>query len=116
MYIGTIHSYGQHVLGMMDARHRQFDVTMVVFLLSLVGVPPLAGFVGRLQLFGAALNTGHSVVAVGNSVLSLAVYLCIVSPMYRRGTPLALNGPRSGRSGPALRGRRWDWASPPRCS
>ncbi|MET0118929.1 MAG: ATP-dependent DNA helicase [Sedimenticola sp.] len=26
MYIGTIHSYCQHVLGMMDARYRQFDV------------------------------------------------------------------------------------------
>jgi len=28
---------------------------LVVFLLSLVGVPPLAGFVGKLLLFGAAL-------------------------------------------------------------
>lgn len=73
-------------------------VAMVVFLLSLVGVPPLAGFVGKLLLFGAALNTGHSVlavVAIGNSVLSLAVYLRIVAPMYRRGTPRALDGPRT---------------------
>ena len=59
---------------------------MVVFLISLVGVPPLAGFVGKFLLFGAAIETGFTwlaVVAILNSVLSLAVYLRIVVPMYR---------------------------------
>ncbi len=59
---------------------------MVVFLLSLVGVPPLAGFVGKLLLFGAAMETGYSwlaVVAILNSVLSLGVYLRVIVPMYR---------------------------------
>ncbi len=59
---------------------------MVVFLLSLVGVPPLAGFVGKLLLFGAAIEVGFvwlAVVAILNSVLSLAVYLRVVVPMYR---------------------------------
>jgi proton-translocating NADH-quinone oxidoreductase chain N len=59
---------------------------MVVFLLSLVGVPPLAGFAGKLLLFGAAIEAGMTwlaVVAILNSVLSLAVYLRIVVPMYR---------------------------------
>lgn len=59
---------------------------MVVFLLSLVGVPPLAGFAGKLLLFGAAIDAGMTwlaVVAILNSVLSLAVYLRIVVPMYR---------------------------------
>ncbi len=63
-------------------------VAMVVFLISLVGVPPLAGFVGKFLLFGAAMEAGFTwlaVVAILNSVLSLAVYLRIVVPMY--GTP-----------------------------
>jgi proton-translocating NADH-quinone oxidoreductase chain N len=59
---------------------------MVVFLLSLVGVPPLAGFVGKFLLLGAAIESGFTwlaVVAILNSVLSLAVYLRIVVPMYQ---------------------------------
>ena len=58
---------------------------MVVFLISLVGIPPTAGFVGKLLLFGAAIDAGYvwlAVVAILNSVLSLAVYLRIVVPMY----------------------------------
>jgi proton-translocating NADH-quinone oxidoreductase chain N len=59
---------------------------LVVFLLSLVGVPPLAGFGGKLLLFGAALDAGYgwlAIVAILNSVLSLAVYLRIIVPLYR---------------------------------
>jgi NADH-quinone oxidoreductase subunit N len=62
-------------------------VAMVVFLLSLVGIPPLAGFVGKFLLFGAAMDAGFIwlvVVAILNSVLSLAVYLRIVVPMYQQ--------------------------------
>ncbi|QIN85527.1 NADH-quinone oxidoreductase subunit N (plasmid) [Rubrobacter tropicus] len=58
---------------------------MVVFLISLVGVPPLGGFVGKFLLFGAAMNADFAwlaVVAILNSVLSLGVYLRIVVPMY----------------------------------
>lgn len=61
-------------------------IALVVFLLSLVGVPPLAGFAGKLLLFGAALDAGFgwlAVIAILNSVLSLAVYLRIVVPMYQ---------------------------------
>lgn len=59
---------------------------MVVFLFSLVGVPPLAGFVGKFLLFGAAIDAGYTwlaVVAILNSVLSLGVYLRVVVPMFR---------------------------------
>jgi NADH-quinone oxidoreductase subunit N len=61
---------------------------MVVFLISLVGIPPTAGFAGKLLLFGAAIDAGYTwlaIVAILNSVLSLAVYLQVVVPMY--GTP-----------------------------
>ncbi len=65
---------------------------MVVFLISLVGIPPLGGFVGKLLLFGAAIDAGFlwlAVVGILNSVVSLAVYLRIVVPMYQapKGAP-----------------------------
>jgi NADH-quinone oxidoreductase subunit N len=59
---------------------------MTIFLFSLVGVPPLGGFVGKLLLFGAAMDAGATWLAVAgilNSVLSLAVYLRIIVPMYQ---------------------------------
>ena len=58
---------------------------MVIFLLSLVGVPPLAGFAGKVLLFGAAMDAGFvwlAIVAIANSVLSLAVYLRVIVPLY----------------------------------
>lgn len=61
-------------------------IAMVVFLLSLVGIPPLAGFVGKFLLFAASIEAQFAwlaVVAIANSVLSLAVYLRIVVPMYQ---------------------------------
>jgi len=68
-------------------RNVAMGVAMVVFLLSLVGIPPLAGFVGKFLLFGASMESGFTwlvVVAILNSVLSLAVYLRIVVPMYQQ--------------------------------
>jgi len=59
---------------------------LVIFLLSLVGVPPLAGFAGKLLLFGAAIDMGYTwlaAVAILNSVLSLAVYLRLIVPLYQ---------------------------------
>lgn len=61
-------------------------IAMTIFLLSLVGIPPFAGFFGKLLLFGAAIEAGYTwlaVVGIVNSVLSLAVYLRIIVPMYR---------------------------------
>jgi len=62
-------------------------IAMVVFLISLVGIPPLAGFVGKFLLFGAAMDSGFTwlvLIAIINSVLSLAVYLRIIVPMYQQ--------------------------------
>ncbi|MES2407517.1 MAG: NADH-quinone oxidoreductase subunit N [Pseudomonadota bacterium] len=61
-------------------------VVMTIFLISLVGIPPLAGFAGKFLLFGAAMDahfTWLALLAVLNTVLSLAVYLRIIVPMYR---------------------------------
>ncbi len=63
---------------------------LVVSLLSLVGIPPLGGFVGKLTLFTAAIDGGYAWlagVAVANTVISLFYYLRVIGPMYFEPTP-----------------------------
>ena len=58
---------------------------MLVFLLSLAGVPPLAGFIGKLYIFVAAIKEElYTLIAVGliNIVISLYYYLVVVKKMY----------------------------------
>jgi NADH-quinone oxidoreductase subunit N len=58
---------------------------MVVFLLSLAGIPPTAGFVGKYLLFSAALKAGWPalvVLGVLMSAVSLFYYFRIVRAMY----------------------------------
>jgi NADH-quinone oxidoreductase subunit N len=54
-------------------------------LLSLAGIPPLAGFFAKLWIFAAALEAhavGLAVVAAVNTVVALAYYLRIVKAIY----------------------------------
>ena len=58
---------------------------MTVFLLSLGGFPPTAGFVGKWYLFSAAVNAGDyglAVIGVLTSVVSVYFYLRVVVLMY----------------------------------
>jgi NADH-quinone oxidoreductase subunit N len=58
---------------------------MLVFLLSLAGVPPLAGFIGKIYVFAAAMREGLvTLVIIGllNIVISMYYYLVIVKKMY----------------------------------
>ncbi|HUK13325.1 MAG TPA: NADH-quinone oxidoreductase subunit N [Thermoanaerobaculaceae bacterium] len=60
---------------------------MLLFMLSLGGIPPTAGFMGKLYLFAAAVNAGYIwlvVVAVLMSAVSLYYYFSIVLQMYLR--------------------------------
>jgi NADH-quinone oxidoreductase subunit N len=88
---------------------------LALFLFSLTGIPPLAGFWGKLQIFAAALSVkvgpgGSSdlgfwflalaVIGVLNAAIAAAYYLRIIGVMYFR-TPLGI--PRSeGGSGAFL--------------
>lgn len=78
-------SHLDHFTGL-GRTHVGIGIGMVIFLLSLVGIPPMAGFFGKLLLFGAVIDAGYTwlaVVGILNSVLSLAVYSRIIVPMYR---------------------------------
>jgi len=58
---------------------------MAVFMLSLVGIPPLAGFTGKYFLFSVAIEQGWIwlvVIAVLTSVISLYYYVGVVRQMY----------------------------------
>ncbi|CAN5250190.1 hypothetical protein BH24ACT1_BH24ACT1_03250 [soil metagenome] len=71
---------------------------LVVSFLSLVGIPPLAGFTAKVLLFGATVDAGYTwlaVLAVVNTVVSLAYYLRVLAPSYFE--PLAGPVPVLGR-------------------
>lgn len=60
-------------------------IAMVVFLASLTGLPPLAGFFGKWLLFTAVLEQGYywlALVGLLNSVVSLYYYARIFKAMY----------------------------------
>jgi NADH-quinone oxidoreductase subunit N len=68
-------------------RHPALAFAMTVFMLSLAGVPPTAGFVGKLYLFQAAVGAelyGLAVVGVLTSVLGAYYYLRVIVYMYMR--------------------------------
>lgn len=62
-------------------------VLMLIFLLSLAGIPPLAGFYGKYFIFLSLIETGHYTLAalgVAYSVFGLYYYLRIANAMFMR--------------------------------
>ena len=65
---------------------------MVVFLLSLGGIPPTAGFIGKYFLFASAISAGFgwlAIIAVLMSAVSIFYYFKIVVAMYLKEGPEA---------------------------
>jgi NADH-quinone oxidoreductase subunit N len=62
-------------------------VAMAIFLISLTGLPPTAGFIGKLYLFGALLDARWIWLAIAgalNSVISLYYYARVLRYMFLR--------------------------------
>jgi NADH-quinone oxidoreductase subunit N len=72
--------------------HPGLAAAMTLFMLSLTGVPPLAGFVGKFYIFSAALNAGHValvIIAAVNSAISAYYYIGVIVAMYMQdGVPV----------------------------
>jgi NADH-quinone oxidoreductase subunit N len=67
--------------------HPALAATMALFMLSLAGVPPLAGFVGKFYVFSAALSAGLIwlvLIAAINSAISVYYYTRVIVEMYAR--------------------------------
>lgn len=72
-------------MGGLFQRHPRAAVAMLLFMLSLGGIPPTAGFMGKFWLFGAAIDAGYiwlAVIGVLNSALSLYYYVRVVVFMW----------------------------------
>lgn len=75
----------QSRLAGVSGRYPMLALAMAIFMLSLAGIPPLAGFFGKLFLFKAAVDGGWAwLVAVGvlNSAISAYYYLRVTVTMY----------------------------------
>ncbi|MCJ7753497.1 MAG: NADH-quinone oxidoreductase subunit N [Thermoanaerobaculales bacterium] len=71
----------------LSRRHPGAALGMLIFMLALAGIPPTAGFMGKLYLFAAAVEGGYVVltlIAVLMSAVSLYYYFRIVVQMYLR--------------------------------
>jgi len=67
--------------------HPLAALLMLIFMFSLTGIPPTAGFIGKLYIFMSAINAGYTwlvVVAVIFSAISAYFYLRIIMYMYMR--------------------------------
>lgn len=84
------HEYAGERVDDFDGLHRRapfWSFAMVIFLLSLGGIPPTAGFIGKYFLFAAAVQSGFgwlAIIAVLMSAVSMFYYLRLVVAMYLR--------------------------------
>ncbi len=86
----ALQSRGQELLLLTDyaglgVRRPALAACMALFMFSLAGIPPTAGFMGKLYIFSAALE-GHypvlAVIGVLNSVISVYYYFRVIVIMY----------------------------------
>ncbi len=60
-------------------------MAMIVFMLSLAGIPPFGGFIGKFYVFSAAVKSGYvglAIIGVINSLISVYYYVGVLVRMY----------------------------------
>jgi len=78
---------GEDIDDMAGLMHRSpgYAVLMLIFLLSLAGIPPTAGFIGKYWIFLSLIETGHYVLAVVATLyvaIAIFYYFRIVRSMF----------------------------------
>jgi NADH-quinone oxidoreductase subunit N len=76
---------GIHDLAGLSKSHPMMALSLMIFMFSMAGIPPLAGFFGKWYVFMAAVETGLytlAIVGVLASVVGAFYYLRIVKIMY----------------------------------
>ena len=69
----------------LSKRHPVLAAFMAIFMLSLAGIPPFAGFFGKYFLFTAAIDAGFlwlTLVGVLSSIISVYFYIGLIVKMY----------------------------------
>jgi len=69
------------------AKRPGLAIAMLIFMLSLGGIPPTAGFMGKFWVFASAIEAGYvglAVIGVLNSAISLYYYVRVIVYMYVR--------------------------------
>jgi NADH-quinone oxidoreductase subunit N len=61
------------------ARHPGYAILMLIFMLSLAGIPPTAGFLGKYYIFLGLIEAGHYLLAVAG-----ALYVAVAAYYYFR--------------------------------
>jgi NADH-quinone oxidoreductase subunit N len=84
------HEEGSHLSAYAGLGYRQpvLAALMTFFLLALAGLPPTAGFTGKLLILASSLDAGYAwlaVILIVGTAISAYVYLKIVLAMYARG-------------------------------
>ena len=117
-YLGTSERQidGVDELAGVGRTHPWAGLALAVFMFSLAGIPPLAGFWGKLTIFGSALGVGQSggtaalgpwftglaVIGVLNAAVAAAYYLRIVSVAYFRAPATQLKAQGGWGAGAAM--------------
>jgi NADH-quinone oxidoreductase subunit N len=69
----------------MGLRHPILGAAMAIFMFSLAGIPPTAGFVGKFYIFSSAIQAGYIwlvIIGVLNSAISVYYYFRVTIKMY----------------------------------
>jgi NADH-quinone oxidoreductase subunit N len=88
--VGILERNGEKYLELSDyaglsKRHPVLAAFMAIFMLSLAGIPPFAGFFGKYFLFTAAIDAGFlwlTLVGVLSSIISVYFYIGLIVKMY----------------------------------
>ncbi len=81
----------------LGSRNPLLAAAMAIFMLSLAGIPPTAGFMAKLYVFSAAVQAGYvelAVVGVLTSAVATFYYLKLIVAMYMRPSEVSVSAVR----------------------